>query len=126
MIHTAELDLDSFGEDTPIELDVFNYLRTNGYPVDELTEAHAILNQKPDKDDTGHMVIQIQTLSKPLDLADAATDQYEMWCCDCRGFQFHEGVDLEEQRITEWGHCKHIESVDKSIKAQNDDHQHTL
>jgi hypothetical protein len=130
MIHSAPLDLEQFqtedSQQKPIELDVWSYFYENGYPVEEIVEAHSIVHEKVDEENTAHIVLKIKTLSKPLDKADVAVDQTEMYCCDCGRFQYHENADLEEQLITEWGHCHHIESVDKSLKAESDSNQREL
>jgi len=130
MIRTAEKDLEQYGTDDetnlPVNLDIFSYFYTHGYPVESIKELHTAFHVKPDAEDTAHDVLKIETLNKPLDIADAAVDTHTMWVCDCKAFSYHVSVDLEEQRITEWGHCKHIEAVDKSIRANADDSQETL
>jgi len=130
MIRTAEKDLDQYGTDDntnlPINLDIFSYFYTHGFPVESIVEAHTAFHIKPDDGDTAHDVLKIETLSKPLDIADAAVDTHTMWVCDCKGFAYHYSVDLEEQRITEWDVCPHIEAVDKSLKAESDASQATI
>jgi hypothetical protein len=130
MIHTADLDLEQLasteGQHKPIELDVWSYWYENGYPVESIVEAHSVVNQKPDAENTGHIVVKVETLSKPLNRADVVDDTVNVLCCDCRDYQFNKGVDLEQESVTDWGHCKHIASVSKHIKAQNDENQDTL
>lgn len=130
MIHTAKIDLDNFAESDStslcVNLDVFSYFYEFGYPVDEILEAHSAVNVKTDDENTGHLVVRIQTLSKPIDQADAAVDQIEKWACDCGSYQYHVSVDLEEQSITDWGHCKHVKAVDPSVRAKNDPDQSEL
>jgi hypothetical protein len=130
MIHTAKLDLDQLasteGQHKPIELDVWSYWYENGYPVESIVEAHSAVNQKPDAENTGHIVVLVETLSKPLNRADVAVDQAEVWACDCKGYAYHYSVDLEQHSVTEWGICPHIEAVNKGLRAQNDENQETL
>jgi hypothetical protein len=123
MIHTGKLDVEQFIED--IEIEVFSYLYDNGYPVDDIEEAHAVVSEKKEEN-TGHIVLRIQTLTKPLNEADATTDQTTKWVCDCKAFQFHHSVDLEERYLSEWDSCKHINAVSKVKKAQADENQDTL
>jgi len=108
------------------ELDVFNYLRTNGYPIDDILEGHAVVSVKRQAENTGHLVLKIQTLSKPIDEADAIEDQTTEWVCDCKDYQFNQSVDLEKKRLANWGMCKHIRGVNKSVKAEADNKQNTL
>lgn len=130
MIHAAPLDLDNLAEsdDTSlaVNLDVFSYWYENGYPVDGIVEAYCVVNVKRDNENTGHTVLKVETLSKPLDKADVVADQTEVWACDCKGYQHHYSVDLEDTPVTEWDACPHIEACDKSAKAKNDDNQDTL
>lgn len=128
MIVTGELDLEQFtpAEGQGVELDVFSYFVENGYPVDEILEAHSVVNQKPDDENSGHIVLKVKTLSKPLSEADAVEDEMHMWTCDCKGYQYHYSVDLSERRLGEWDFCPHIEAVAKSVKALNDDSQTEL
>lgn len=130
MIHTAELDLDQLasteGSHKPIELEVWSYWYESGFPVESIVEAHSAVNQKPDSENTGHIVVKVETLSKPLNRADVVEDKTTVWCCDCKGFQFHYSVDLAHKSITQWGACPHIEAVEKGIRAKNDENQETL
>jgi len=130
MIHTARIDLDNFAESDStslcINLDVFSYFYEHGYPVDEILEAHSAVNAKPDDENSGHLVVKLKTLSKPLEQADASVDTHTMYACDCKSYTYHTSVDLEEKQITEWEPCKHIESVDPSVRAANDPNQEQL
>lgn len=130
MIHTAPLDLEQFGSDDdtdkPVWLDVWNYWNSNGYPVESIVEAHTAVHKKTDDEDTAHVVLKVETLSKPIDEADVAVDTIEVYCCDCKGYQFHYSTDLEDNRIASWGVCPHIEAVDPTIKAAKDENQTSL
>jgi len=100
-----------------LELDVFSYFYDHGFPVESIEEAHAVVNEKAEKENTAHLVVKIETLRKPLDIADLAIDGgFKMFACDCRAYQFHHSVDLEDKNITNWGECKHIDEV-KSAKT---------
>lgn len=129
-IHAAQLDLEQFGRDKEgeklLELDVWSYWYNNGFPVEEILEAYSVVHEKPHDEDTAHIVVKVETLSRPIDEADIVADSTTVWACDCGRFAYHENVDLEDTSVTEWGHCHHIESCEKSIKAQNDENQRRL
>lgn len=123
MLHAGEIDTEQM---TDAELDVCSYIKTNGYPVDDILEAYAVISVKKDTDNAGHLVLKIQTLSKPIDQADAVVDQTVKWICDCKDYQFNKWVDLGKKELADWGSCKHIREVSKSAKAEQDKQQHTL
>ncbi len=130
MIHTAELDLNQLGIDDatekPIQLGVFNYWASHGYPVESILEAHTVVHSKDTSENTGHIVLKIETLERPLDVADLVEDKTEMWVCDCRDFQYNQSVDLSERWLTEWGICKHCLSVSREERAKADENQDTI
>lgn len=125
MIHTGKIPTENIQD---IRLEVFSYLNTHGYPVDEIVEAHSAVSMKKDprKEDTGHIVLKIQTLEKPLGQADAVADQTTEWVCDCKDYKFTRSVDLESRALAEWEPCKHIKEVSKSEKARTDERQNQL
>jgi hypothetical protein len=123
MLHSGEIDTEQMHD---CEIDVVSYLSTYGYPIDDILEAYAVVSVKTEAENTGHLVIKVQTLSKPIDEADAVDDQMVQWLCDCRDFQFNRSVDLEKKRLADWGRCKHIQEVNKSAKAEADNKQNTL
>jgi len=130
MIHTAQLDLENFGSDDdtdkPVWFDVWNYWNAHGYPIESIKEAHSVVHEKPNGENTAHVVVKVETLNKPLNRADVAVDTIDLWACDCGRFQFHESVDLEDYKLPEWGNCHHIEACEKSVRAANDEQQETL
>jgi hypothetical protein len=125
MIHTGKIPTENIQD---IQLEVFSYLNTHGYPVDEIVEAYSVTSMKkdPQKDDTGHIVLQVQTLSKPMGEADAVADRTTEWVCDCKDYQFNKSIDLESRALAEWDSCKHIKEVSKSEKAVADERQSQL
>jgi len=108
------------------EIDVVSYLSTHGYPIDDILEAYAVVSVKTEIENSGHLVLKVQTLSKPIDEADAIDDQMIQWLCDCRDFQFNQSVDLDERKLREWGSCKHIQEVSKPQRAAEDRNQLSL
>jgi len=129
-LHSAPLDLDNFAESDStglsVNLDLFSYWATHGYPVDDIIEAYSVVNEKVGDENSSHVVLKVQTLSKPLDRADAAVDQTTLFVCDCRDYRFNLGVDLEQKSVTSWGQCKHVLECSKSAKAKQDEQQSEL
>jgi len=123
MLHSGEIDTKQMHD---CEIDVVSYLSTHGYPIDDILEAHAVVSVKTETENSGHLVLKVQTLSKPIDEADAVNDQMTQWLCDCRDFQFNRSVDLDERKLREWGSCKHIQEVSKSQRAAEDRNQLSL
>jgi hypothetical protein len=124
MIHTGRLDTDRLTEAPPLE--VLSYWIDNGYPVNGVVEAHTVVSRKEEAEDTGHIVMQVETLERPLSEADVVEDQTTEWCCSCPAYQYHCNVDLENKRLSEWRSCKHIKSIAKAEKAKADDNQREL
>jgi len=110
ILYAGEIDIEQFDD---AELDVFSYLKTNGYPINGILEAYSVVSVKTYEKNMGHIIMNIQTLSKPIDEADAVDDQMNKWICDCKDYQFNRSVDLEEKTLADWGKCKHIRSVRK-------------
>jgi len=86
MLHSGEIDTEQMQD---AELDVTSYLRTNGYPINDMIAAYAVVSAKNQTKDTGHLVLKIQTLSKPIDEADAIKDQTIKWICILSWFGLH-------------------------------------
>lgn len=124
MIHTGQLDTERLTDTPPLE--VVGYWVDNGYPVNGLVEAHTAVSRKKDSDDTGHIVMKIETLERPLSEADVVKDQTTEWVCSCPAYQYHCNVDLTNKRLSEWRPCKHIKAIAKAEKAKADENQRSL
>lgn len=127
---SAPLDVDQFqtvkGGERVFELAVWSYWYDNGYPVESIEEAHTVIHEKDDEENSSHIVCKVQTLEVPINVADVVADQTTKWVCDCKRFQYQEGVDLEERRLTDWGNCHHIQAVSRTARANADEDQDTL
>jgi len=126
---TAPLDTSQFlnaDGDKPFELEVWSYWYDGGYPVESVVEAYTVIHEKTDDENTSHIVAKVETLSKPLDVADVAVDSTEKWVCDCKAYQFHHSVDLEKRFLSEWDPCKHVKAVSREERAKSDNNQRTL
>jgi hypothetical protein len=110
-----------------VPLEVLSYWTDNGYPVNDIVEAHTVVSHKQEKEADGYLVLKVETLERPLSEADVVEDQTTEWVCSCPAFSFHHNVDLENRRLAEWEPCKHCRKVmDKSRRAKNDENQSTL
>ncbi|MFB1066477.1 hypothetical protein [Natrinema sp. H-ect4] len=124
MIRSAELDDEHLTDDGGLEPIV--WVENAGYPVDIL-ERYPTVSVKEQKENTGYLVTKIGTLSKHPNEADAVEDEIETYVCHCWNFvtehlpKFNEGATPADISA-----CKHIESVDKSARAMNDQGQQQL
>lgn len=109
-----------------IEPAYLNFLRDNGYSVDELLEAHAV---KRSESEVAHLVLKVQTYSKPMSHPelDLTEDRISLYCCDCSDFRYRKAADVSDGvSPTECGPCAHIKSVSKVENAKADDSQTEL
>jgi len=65
-----------------VDMTVLGYLRSSGYPVEDVKELHTV---KREDSDTAHVVAKIETLNKPRDdpELDIVEDKCTIWVCDC-------------------------------------------
>lgn len=108
-----------------VEPQYLAFMRDNGYPINGVKETHTV---KREGSDTAHIVMKVLTLNKPTSHpeSDAVADQLDLWVCDCWAWRSN-SVDVSSGvSPSECGTCPHIEAVDKSVKAANDDSQVTL
>jgi hypothetical protein len=125
MIHTAKLTEEHITE-LNVELDTHGYLVEMGYNITTV-ETHTVVNQKPEKENSGHIVQKIQTTKVPFEQSDIIEDRIFIYTCTCGAYRYHDGVpDLDEHSLTEWSPCKHVERIDPTLKAKQDDDQETL
>lgn len=124
MIRSAELQTEHVTDDGELEPRI--WVENAGYPVDVLNQ-FPVVSVKDGEENTGYLVTRIRTLSKPPAEADAVEDEIETYLCHCWNFvtehlpKFNEGATPSEISA-----CKHIESVDKSARAKNDEGQQSL
>jgi hypothetical protein len=113
-----------------LEPSYITYLRNQGYNIRDITARMSV----PSSDgENAYLLYKIKTYVFPkqsslLDIADES-QQIEMWVCSCPQFRFRETVDVSngiDVTPDQCGHCKHIRSVDKVARAENDDQQETL
>jgi len=98
-----------------------SYLHTHGYAVNP-KETWLVTSGE-----NGYIVQRVETTSVPFSRADVVSDATRIYTCTCPSYRFREGLhDLSEREELEWDACKHIEKVDKSVKAINDEKQTSL
>jgi len=113
-----------------IEPSYVSYLRTQGYNIREITEKHTVPSTSGEH---AYLLFKLQTYVFPknsalLDIADES-QQVELWVCSCPQFRFRETVDVSngvDVTPDQCGVCKHVEKIDKTVRAEHDDNQDTL
>ena len=101
------------------------YLRDHGYPIEEVINAAVV---KRGDSDTGHMTLQVKTLSRPPSNpnSDVVMDTRVLGVCDCWAYRSN-SVDVAETILGEQQPlCPHLKKAFKEYRAADDDNQQTL
>ena len=110
-----------------IEPEWVDYLRSQGYKVESINEAHSVDSGSRD---VSHLVVNITTFDKPKDSPslDVVADEVDLWVCSCEDWQYNQSADVSEDMVkpSDSGRCKHILSVDRVERAKNDENQAEL
>ena len=110
-----------------LEPEWVDYLRSQGYSVDAINEAHTVESTSRD---ISHLVVNISTYDKPKDSPslDVVADEVDLWVCSCEDWQYNQSADVSEDMVkpSDSGRCKHILSVDRVERAKNDENQAEL
>jgi hypothetical protein len=108
-----------------IEPGYVDYLRNQGYIIEEIEEVHSV---ESNSRDMSHLVVRIATYDKPRDRYDALDDMIGLWVCSCEDFQYNQSADVSEDMVkpSDSGTCRHIRSVDMVEQAKQDDNQTEL
>ena len=109
------------------EPQIIQYLRQNGYTIEEVLEAHTVpSNSNPE---LVHDVLLISTYEWPTNhpKLDYEAHRIEVWCCDCWNYR-SESPDIAQTDVTPdmLPACKHIKQCSKVQKAKEDNQQSTL
>lgn len=106
---------------------VFEWLRDAGYPVEDVLTVYTNVSLKTEGN-SGYLVMEIETMDKPVDEADATEDRTTMWVCSCPGYHYHRSPDFQNgEKPSDSGECSHIEKVRKKERQTVDDeNQQTL
>jgi len=108
-----------------IEPGYVDYLRNQGYIIEEVEEAHSVDSNSRD---LSHVVVRIATYDEPRDRYDALEDMISLWVCSCEDWQYNQSADVSEDMVkpSDSGECRHILSVDCVERAKNDEKQTQL
>ena len=118
-MNTAPLALDHIIE-LGIETESMSWLNENGFPTDAVG-GHSVVSESG----KGYVVLAVETLQKPLDVADAVEDETTIHMCTCPHFRYR-CIPEEITNVKEIGSCKHIRKCVRSEKAKADENQETL
>jgi len=123
----VELKDTSEGNAITVEPSFVGYLRSQGYPVNGVSDMQVI----PSESDTdkAYVVCKVKTLLFPkghpeLDLVE---HQIEIAVCSCWAFR-SDSPEISEDTVTpaEVPTCKHLRSAYKEVDAREDDQQQTI
>jgi len=90
----------------------FEWMRDAGHPVESIENVYNGVSVKERQDNAGYLVMEIETLEYPIDIADAAEDGVTLWVCSCPDYHYRRFPNLSDgERPSEAGECSHIEKV---------------
>lgn len=122
-VHSAKQDEEHLTDGEP---DPLIWMRDNGYPTNHVAK-HPVVSKKLDDDNSGYVVHEITTYSEPPEIADAVEDSITVYVCHCWDFIRRQTPDnFKDHTPAEIGACKHVESIEKSLNALNDESQTQL
>lgn len=123
-LNAENLNVDVEDGKVVVEPQYVEYLREFDYRIEEINELHAVESSSSDR---GHIVAKIQTYDKPTTAGDYLDHGVELWCCDCWAYR-QSSADVSKPDVTpsDSGTCKHIQSVSKVQRAENDENQMQL
>lgn len=109
------------------EPQIIQYLRQNGYTIEEVVEAHTVPSDSDPE--LVHDVLLIHTYEWPTNhpKLDYEAHQIAVFTCDCWAYR-SESPDISEPEVTPdmLPTCKHIKGISKVERAKDDNQQTTL
>lgn len=123
---TAEIDIDHIADDPNdglqlnIQTKSMSWLNENGFPTD-VVGGYSVISDS----DSGYLVLEVETLQKPIKQADAVEDETTIYVCTCPHFRYR-CVPDEITNLKQIQSCKHILKAVRTEQAVNDDSQQTL
>ncbi|SIS00054.1 hypothetical protein SAMN05421858_5091 [Haladaptatus litoreus] len=109
-----------------VQPEFVTWMQEAGYPVESL-EMEESVSVKPGEDNSGNLLFVVETLSRPVDEADAVADSFTFLGCSCPGFGYHRFPALDDgEPITAVGECSHVEAWRKRRRDERDDGQQPL
>jgi hypothetical protein len=110
-----------------LEPEYIAFLRSNGYPINEVVE---IREAKSESRDMTHLIYTVKTTELPQDHPelDIVAHETEIKVCTCEDFRFNQSVDVGKRHLADEsvGSCKHIRGEFRAEKAQEDENQMEL
>ena len=127
-LHTEHIRIDSQPDgQIIIEPDYLDFLRTEGYTIEEINEIHVEESNSRDK---AHLVLSVDTYEYPVNNPELDFEAHRttLWVCSCEDYRYNRSVDVSKDGVkpTEAGVCKHIKECNKVKKAQEDEQQTSL
>lgn len=114
----TKLNADNLEADTTLDGQItlepqyLQYIRENGYRVEDIHEAHTVASESSDG---AHLVLKVETYEYPMNHPDLdlAAHERTFWVCDCGDFTHRQSVNVAEKTLAnnDIGRCKHIEAV---------------
>jgi len=110
-----------------LEPEYVAFLRSNGYPVNEVVE---IREAESESRDMTHLIYTVKTTELPQDHPelDVVAHETEIKVCTCEDFRYDKSVDVSERHLADEsiGSCKHVRNEYRAEKAQADENQDTI
>lgn len=104
---------------------VFEEMRDQGYPVEDVLTLYTNVSLKEDGN-KGYITGEIETLEYPLDIADSVADQTSIWFFTCPGWNFHHNKKFPaDLRPSDVSSCPHVEKCKRKERQAVDDESQT-
>jgi hypothetical protein len=117
----------SEGGEIVVEPDYLEFLRGQGYVIEDVSDVKAIPSSSRD---IAHIVCRVETYAYPQghDNLDLVEHQITLECCSCENFKYNQAVDVSETYLADghMGTCKHCRAAYKELRAESDNSQETL
>ena len=126
-LNTDQLRLEAAPEGVICEPEYVKFLRSQGYPIDDVKDVRLV---ESDSRDMAHVVMTVVTTDKPKGhpALDVVEDETTLRVCSCEDFRYNRTVDVSEKTLADGntGRCKHVKEAYRVEKAKADDQQETL
>ena len=110
-----------------LEPEYIAFLRSNGYPINEVVE---ITEAESESRDMTHLIYTVKTTEYPEGHPelDVVAHETEIKVCTCEDFRYNQSVDVSERHLAEESvdACKHVRDEYRTEKAKADENQDTI
>lgn len=76
--------------------------------------------------DKAYLVREVTALKFEKEVADAVVDETKYYLCSCPHFKYRKFPEEEPEGPLRIPSCKHVRSISKVAKAENDENQTTI